>query len=146
MISGTASDASGIVAAVEVSVDGGASWHLATGQGNWTYHWTPSTGGPAVIKSRATDDSGNLETPSAGTSVNVTALTCPCSIWDLSATPAVASVVDAQPVELGVKFRSQIGGFITGFRFYKGPTNTGTHTGQLWTSGASLLGTAVLTK
>jgi len=32
--------------------------------------------------------------------------------------------------------------FITGIRFYKGPTNTGTHVGNLWTSGGQLLTTA----
>ena len=38
------------------------------------------------------------------------------------------------PYELGVKFKSDIDGFITGIRFYKGAANTGTHIGNLWTS------------
>ena len=48
-------------------------------------------------------------------------------------------------VELGVKFRSDAAGFITGIRFYKGPANTGTHVGHLWTTGGRLLGTATFT-
>jgi len=36
-VSGTATDAAGVVAGVEVSVDGGASWHPATGIANWSF-------------------------------------------------------------------------------------------------------------
>ena len=40
-ISGTATDAGGgVVAAVEVSTDGGATWHTASGTSSWTYVWT----------------------------------------------------------------------------------------------------------
>jgi hypothetical protein len=45
-------------------------------------------------------------------------------------------------VELGVKFRSDVSGTITGIRFYKASTNTGTHVGNLWTSTGTLLATA----
>lgn len=67
---------------------------------------------------------------------------CPCTIWDASATPAVASESDASAVELGVKFRSDVAGYIKGIRFYKGPANTGTHVGSLWTSTGQLLARA----
>ncbi|MGJ0483987.1 MAG: N,N-dimethylformamidase beta subunit family domain-containing protein [Methylomicrobium sp.] len=73
VISGTATDAGGgLVGGVEVSVDGGTTWHPATGRGTWTYNWTaPGTSTAVTIKSRAVDDSLNLETPGAGVSVNV---------------------------------------------------------------------------
>jgi hypothetical protein len=61
------------------------------------------------------------------------------SIWDSSATPAILEDPDTGAVELGVKFRSDVDGFITGIRFYKGSGNTGTHVGSLWTSGGQLL-------
>jgi hypothetical protein len=48
---------------------------------------------------------------------------------------------DANSVELGVKFRSDVAGYITGVRFYKAAANTGTHLGHLWTSTGTLLGT-----
>jgi Domain of unknown function (DUF4082)/Bacterial Ig-like domain/Bacterial Ig domain/SdrD B-like domain len=71
-ITGTAADTGGgVVAAVEVSVDGGTSWHPAVGQTNWSYSWTPAGFGSVTIKSRAVDDSGNLETPGAGVPVTV---------------------------------------------------------------------------
>ncbi len=67
---------------------------------------------------------------------------CPCSIWDDTTTPAVVEVNDAQAIEVGVRFRSSIDGYITGIRFYKGPSNTGTHIGNLWDNNGLLLGQA----
>jgi hypothetical protein len=59
-VSGTASDAlGGRVAAVEVSTDGGTTWHPASGRETWTY--TGQADGSGPVKSRAVDDSGNLE-------------------------------------------------------------------------------------
>ena len=71
-ISGTASDPDSPVAGVEVTVDNGATWHPATGTSSWSYAWHPTRAGTATIRSRAVDDSGRLETPSAGFSVSVT--------------------------------------------------------------------------
>ncbi|MXX70038.1 MAG: hypothetical protein F4Y74_13895 [Gemmatimonadales bacterium] len=67
-IMGTASDAGGgVVAAVEVSLDGGMTWRPARGRANWSYAWDPdATDGEVSILSRAVDDSGNLETPGEG--------------------------------------------------------------------------------
>ncbi|MCU1271981.1 MAG: hypothetical protein JWN74_3275, partial [Acidobacteriaceae bacterium] len=71
-VTGTATDTGGgVVGGVEVSVDGGTSWHPATGRGSWTYAWTPTTTGFYTIQTRATDDSGNLEIPSPGITVAV---------------------------------------------------------------------------
>jgi Domain of unknown function (DUF4082)/Bacterial Ig-like domain len=68
--------------------------------------------------------------------------TCPCSVWPSSATPSNPLDSDASAVELGLKFRSDNDGLITGVRFYKGgTTNGGTHVGHLWTSSGTLLGT-----
>ena len=70
-ITGTASDVGGRVAGIEVSTDGGATWHPATGTTNWSYTWTASGAGTHVIEARATDDSVNLQTSPATLSVNV---------------------------------------------------------------------------
>jgi hypothetical protein len=69
----------------------------------------------------------------------------PFSIWANTATPAVASANDASAVELGVKFRSDVSGYVTGIRFYKGANNTGTHTGHLWSNTGQLLASATFT-
>ncbi|HZS70386.1 MAG TPA: DUF4082 domain-containing protein, partial [Candidatus Acidoferrum sp.] len=70
---------------------------------------------------------------------------CPCTIWSSSSAPANPSVNDPNPVELGVKFKVDLTGFITGIRFYKGAANTGTHVGNLWSSSGQLLATATFT-
>src|SRR5689334_16045813 len=62
------------------------------------------------------------------------AATCPCTIFTSGQTPANPSENDPAAVELGVKFRVDQAGFITGVRFYKGTGNSGTHTGSLWSS------------
>jgi hypothetical protein len=67
---------------------------------------------------------------------------CPCSIWSASATPGTITEIDTRAVELGVKFSSDVNGSITGIRFYKGPSNTGTHVGSLWSGTGTLLGRA----
>jgi len=64
------------------------------------------------------------------------------SIWSSTAKPANPSDPDSSAVELGVEFYSDVSGSITGLRFYKGSTNTGTHVADLWTSSGTLLATA----
>ncbi|MBL0334034.1 MAG: DUF4082 domain-containing protein [Chitinophagaceae bacterium] len=152
-ISGTASDVNGVVAGIEVSTDGGLTWESATGTTSWTFTWTPAASGTANIQCRAIDDNANMESVSpapAANSINVTItaaapLPCPCTIFPPSATPAVLSAQDGQAIELGMKFRSNQDGFITGVRFYKATGDPGTHTGQLWTSSGSLLASVVFT-
>ena len=65
----SASNIEGLVAAVEVSVDGGLTWHPADGRENWSYSWTAIGNGLVTILSRTVDDSGNIQNPA--TSVDV---------------------------------------------------------------------------
>jgi hypothetical protein len=144
-VSGTATDTGGgVVGGVEVSTDGGSTWHPASGRGTWTYAWTPGTSGTVTIMARATDDSANIGA-SASVTVTVTARSCPCSIWGSGATPAVAADPDGTANELGVKFRSDVAGQVTALRFYKGAGNTGSHVGHLWTSTGTQLATVNFT-
>ena len=71
IISGTAQDTDGQVAAVEVSVDNGVNWHPASGRETWRYEWLPAQPGVITILSRAVDDSGNLERPGPGVTVTI---------------------------------------------------------------------------
>ncbi|HET9648995.1 MAG TPA: DUF4082 domain-containing protein [Microlunatus sp.] len=73
------------------------------------------------------------------------AATCPCSIFTASQTPTVVADSDTVAVELGVKFRADQDGFVSGIRFYKGTANTGTHTGSLWSSTGTRLATVTFT-
>ena len=66
-IEGTAVDqGSGVVSGVEVSTDGGTTWHPATGTKTWRYEWQVPPGlAQTTILSRATDDSARIGPPSA---------------------------------------------------------------------------------
>ncbi|WP_240197714.1 DUF4082 domain-containing protein [Nonomuraea lactucae] len=140
---GTATDAGGgVVAAVEVSTDGGAHWRQATGRGTWQFTWTIEGSGAKTLMVRAVDDSGNLQATPTSVTVNAS---CPCTLFPSSAVPAVHAADDPSSVEVGVKFQVATPGTITGIRFYKGPENTGTHIGNLWTSGGQLLARVTFT-
>jgi len=69
----------------------------------------------------------------------------PATIWPSTATPTTPDVGSDSPVELGVRFYSDTPGYITGIRFYKSAANTGTHIGNLWSSGGALLASATFT-
>jgi len=150
-IKGTASD-DVAVTGVEVSVDGGTTWQSATGTTNWTYSWTASEAGTVSIKSRGFDGAGNIEPVgeapgSNAVIVNVTASQtgCPCSIFQSTDAPAIPKDNDGNSIEVGVKFRPNVNGYITGIRFYKGAGTTGTHTGHLWSRTGTLLASATFT-
>ena len=146
-ISGTAKDSGGgVVAGVEISTDGGSTWHPATlttadGQTvNWMYNWIAHGSPSTTILTRATDDSGNLETPSDALPV---AVNCPCSLWGPNTTPVDESDSgDPSSVEVGMKFKTDTFGTVSGLRFYKVSTDTGTHIGSLWTPTGQLLAQA----
>jgi hypothetical protein len=71
IVQGTASDTNGSVGGVEVSSDNGQTWNPANGRGNWIFGWTPTQPGTYTIRSRAADDSANLEQPGPGITVTV---------------------------------------------------------------------------
>ncbi len=67
------------------------------------------------------------------------------SIWPSTAVPAHSSSGDSNAVELGVKFTPQVSGTVTGVRFYKDVTNTGTHVGHLWSATGGQLASVTFT-
>ncbi|MFC5040158.1 DUF4082 domain-containing protein [Ornithinimicrobium kibberense] len=145
VLTGTAVDAGGgIVAAVEASVDGGATWHQATGKESWTYLATPTETGDFTVQVRAVDDSCNI---GAAATLTLTAVPrgYPCTIFAEGTVPATEAVDDPGAIEVGVRFEPQIDGFVTGLRFYKGAGNTGEHLGRLWTAGGTQLASAPFT-
>ena len=110
---------------------------------------TPTASGTTTFTVRATDSSSPAQTANATLSIAIAASDppsqCPCTIWPSTATPGTPDVNQSLPVELGVRFTSSSGGFITGVRFYKGVNNTGTHVGHLWSSSGALLASATFT-
>jgi PGF-pre-PGF domain-containing protein len=85
-INGTSSDAKSNVTLVQVY--NGTAWTNANGTLTWNYTFSPSTDGTYNIRSRATDQWGNVEAPGAG--INI--------IYDIT-NPLISSVeVSPNPI------------------------------------------------
>src|SRR5262249_20698726 len=110
---------------------------------NGSFTYTPNAGfsGTDTFTYRATDGTFTSHLASASISVTPPAGSS-VTIWSTSAAPTLADADDNGSVELGVKFRALGPGAVTGVRFYKGPSNPGTHIGNLWSSTGTLLATA----
>jgi hypothetical protein len=67
------------------------------------------------------------------------------TIFPITAAPAEPTNNDGTGISVGVKFRSSQAGFINGIRYYKGAGTTGTHTGHLWTTSGTLMGSTTFT-
>jgi hypothetical protein len=96
----------------------------------------PDTNYIATVKAGVADLFGNVLA-----SDFVWSFTTALTIWSDSSQPITALSGETIPYELGVKFTSDVSGYVTGVRFYKGGVaNGGTHIGHLWagTGGAAL--------
>ena len=100
------------------------------------------TGGASGVK----DLAGNaLASNYSWSFTTVAASSTTYTIWPATATPAEPLNNDGQGIALGVKIRSSQNGFINGIRYYKGAGTTGTHTGHLWSSTGTLMGSVTFT-
>ena len=136
-LTGTAHDAGGVVAGINVSTDGGATWHAATGTSSWSYSYVQHGAGTVPVQIRAVDDSGNYApTP---TSVSYTVLG-PFSVFGFEE-PKKIDAGDQDPVHAGLRFTATADGYVSGVRFYKSAANTGVHTGALWSAAGERLAT-----
>ena len=67
----------------------------------------------------------------------------PQAIWPSSTTPSTLDAADyTGAVNLGGRFQSTVAGTISGIRFYKAATNTGTHTATLYDDAGNVLAQA----
>jgi hypothetical protein len=67
------------------------------------------------------------------------------TIWPSTIVPATVDNGPDGPLELGVAFKADTNGTITGIRFYKSLANTGVHQGHLWSHSGALLATVTFT-
>ena len=136
-ISGTATDAGGTVAGVEVSTDGGTT--LASGHRDDVVVLQLDRARRAEH-----DDHGargrRQRQPRVVLAERQRQRRLP--VHDGRPERDPVTIVDQQDpsaVEVGVKFKADLDGTITGVRFYKATANTGTHIGNLWTANGTLL-------
>lgn len=138
-VTGTATDAAGRVAGVEVSLDGGSTWHPAEGRASWRYTGQVFGSGPVQLRARAIDDSANIG-PAASVGVQVA---CPCTVYGDA--PGGTPSGDTSAVELGLRFEAAQDGYVSGVRFHKTAANTGTHRGTLWSAAGTPLASVEFT-
>lgn len=107
-----------------------------------TVTFTPTAGysGPASFSYAIADGQGGTASAGVSLTINNPAAGPEQNLFAANATPAVVSVNDNQPVNLGMKFQADTAGWISAIRFYKGADNTGPHNGYLWTASGTLLG------
>ena len=70
---------------------------------------------------------------------------CPCTLFDDADGPSAGPDSETSSVKLGVAFKADGPGNITGVRFYKAAQNGGSHTITLWQSDGTQLATATVT-
>ena len=101
---------------------------------------TPTTIGTSSFTVQASDAATPQQVATKALIITV-AVQASFSIWP-SALPVIADSGPDSAVELGVKFRSDSNGSVTGIRFYKASANSGTHVGNLWSASGTRLATA----
>jgi hypothetical protein len=116
----------------------------------YSFNWNTTTvaNGNYTLTAKAYDNAGNIGTSNAILVAVANSAIPPgttASIWPSTTVPAVTAYADNGAVELGVKFKVDLKGQISGIRFYKGVTNTGIHVGSLWNSNGSLLARSTFT-
>ena len=71
---------------------------------------------------------------------------CQTSYWSNSTIPGTPEVTSPGSVTLGLRFYADVPGSVTAVRFYKGPHNTGTHVGTLWSGTRTKLAEVTFSK
>ncbi|HSZ59475.1 MAG TPA: DUF4082 domain-containing protein, partial [Tepidisphaeraceae bacterium] len=94
---------------------------------------------------RASNSAGDSAYSNTANATTIPIGSGPYSLWPNTVVPQSVDDPDTTANEVGVKFEADVAGTITGIRFYKGPTNTGTHIGHLWTLAGQLLATVTFT-
>ncbi|MBV8452021.1 MAG: DUF4082 domain-containing protein, partial [Deltaproteobacteria bacterium] len=125
------------ISGVSNSSNGTATYNA----GSQTVTFVPANVGPASFTYSITNGQGGT----ASATVSLTVIQAVDSIFIASSSPTNVTINDPNSVELGMKFQASSSGNIVGISFYKGPNNTGTHVGNLWSTTGALLATATFT-
>jgi len=128
------------------AVAGSVSYNSSTQTATFTPSAALASGTTFTASVSASDTSGNaMPSPVTWSFTTAGAANCPCSLFGSSTTPANVDSGDPAAVNLGVQFVPSVSGYVTGVRFYKATTNTGTHTGTLWSASGTQLATGTFT-
>jgi O-glycosyl hydrolase len=125
------------------SVTGGAlPAGLTLNATNGVISGTPTNTGTFSFSAGVSDSSNPAQTATGALTITIASAPSVVTLWPSTTVPRLVDGGPDSPVELGVKFRSDVAGNLTGIRFYKATANTGTHVGNLWSSSGTLLASA----
>lgn len=143
-VSGTASDNVGVTS-VSVSIDGG-TFMSALGTSAWSFTWNTGLlpNGSHTISAKATDAADNTAT-SPTITVNVQNPVSSFQTIFTTQTPSGSSYSDGVSTyyELGTRFIATVNGQLTAIRFYKSASESGIHTGRIWSTSGQQLASVV---
>lgn len=94
---------------------------------------TPTAQGAATVSATATG------LASAAAALTVTAASSTTQSVFTTQTPELPDASDATAYEMGMKFRAARAGRITAVRYWKAPSDSGLHTGKIWSETGTLL-------
>ena len=118
---------------------------LMLSSSNGTITGMPTTAGAFSFTAQLRDAGNPIQTATKSLSITIASVSAVVTIWSDTTVPGVMDGGADSSVELGVKFKSDVAGTITGIRFYKATANTGSHVGNLWTSAGTRLATVTFT-
>ncbi len=132
------------------------TWTASTGSptGYYVYRNGTQVGSPSTNSYSDTGLTANTQysyyvaaynsygTSGNSSTIQVTTLSSSVTIWSSSTVPGTVDSGDGTAVNLGVRFQSSVAGTISGIRFYKASTNTGTHVGTLYSDTGTQLAQA----
>ncbi|QYA25198.1 DUF4082 domain-containing protein [Gramella sp. MT6] len=146
-ISAQASDPDGNVVKVEFFEGNTKIGEDIDSSNGWSFSWLQVEDGTYSITAKATDDKGSItfsEVVSITVEIDPSNFNCPCTVFENLVFPN-SLLNEGAGIQLGMKFSSEIDGYINGVRFYKQNGHTGTHIGQLYDSSGNLLAEATFT-
>lgn len=118
---------------------------LVLGASNGVISGTSSVSGNFTVSVTVRDSANRSSTRTLTLQVNPAVITGTSYSLLTGATPTNNNVTDNTSYEMGVKVKSTVNGKISAVRYYKSPSETGSHTGRVWSSSGQLLATVTFT-
>jgi methionine-rich copper-binding protein CopC len=85
---------------------------------------------------------GVVQTPAYSETFTTSGVSaCPCTLLETTLAPQLPNLSNGSGLTLGLRFTPTVSGSITGLRYWRAASNTGTHVGTLYAANAAVLAT-----